>query len=402
MTPQKYEIYLDPTETLDLGKYSYGIVVEMTDYPSADWGEVTRSENPFYVKINPCLVTSLEPAAIPTQVQYHVGNRLKSVSFSFAQSPCDYPASYEVSLASGSQAPSFIEQLERHPLFNLYTVDERHVGNYTFAMRITLDNLALFAALDPDMDDYISDINDPANTYQNSGATLVYESSFEFEVEILPPESEYEEADNTAPYLYPPPSNQMVEVGEPFEYFVGELYDAESANQTVYIEVDLGRAGRFAKWDDIDFTLNIDRDETGRFDTGFYDIRIRVWDNFDTVVIEDYVECADRVFTTEAEKRACKDRVAGETIYNFKLEVRDKQVVDVEIPPEATEVIYTYEGQVYGVEEDTVELFYATASDDGTIDVAALEGLEIQKLDVYDLARQEDQNGVDLAEAKQA
>ena len=197
----------------------------------------------------------------------------------------------------------------------------------------------------------------------------------------------------------------MAEVGEPFEYFVGDLHDAESANQTIYIEVDLGRASRFVSWDDDDYTLNIDRDETGRYDTGFYDIQIRVWDNFDTVVIEDYVECEDRVFSTEAEQLACQDRVAGETIYNIKLEIRDQQVVDVDIPPEATEVIYTYEGQVYGVEEDTVELFYASASEDGTVDIEALESLqnlEIQKLDVYDLARQEDQHGVDLAEAKQA
>jgi hypothetical protein len=377
----------------------------MTDYPSSDWPDVQRAEYPFYVKINPCLVSSLEPQVIPSQVQYLVGNRQKSVSFSFAQSPCEYDASYEVLDSSGSSAPSFIEQLERYPVFNLYTVDERHVGNYTLAVHITLDNVALFAALDADMDDHITDISDPVNTYQNAGATLIYQSSFEFDVEILPPESEYEEADNTAPYLYPPPSNQMAEVGEPFEYFVGDLHDAESANQTIYIEVDLGRASRFVSWDDDDYTLNIDRDETGRYDTGFYDIQIRVWDNFDTVVIEDYVECEDRVFSTEAEQLACQDRVAGETIYNIKLEIRDQQVVDVDIPPEATEVIYTYEGQVYGVEEDTVELFYASASEDGTVDIEALESLqnlEIQKLDVYDLARQEDQHGVDLAEAKQA
>ena len=113
-------------------------------------------------------------------------------------------------------------------------------------------------------------------------------------------------------------------MGESMEYFVGDLYDAESVNQTVSIEVDLGRARRFVSWDDDDFTLKIGRDETSRLNIGFYDISIRVWDNFDTVVIEDYVECADRTFSTEAERRACKDRVAGETIYKFKLEVREK------------------------------------------------------------------------------
>ena len=62
-------------------------------------------------------------------------------------------------------------------------------------------------------------------------------------------------------------------------------------------------------WNDIQHILRIYEGETDLFDVGFYDISIRVWDDFDTVVIEDYVECADREFNTELEESLCKDRV---------------------------------------------------------------------------------------------
>ena len=48
------------------------------------------------------------------------------------------------------------------------------------------------------MDDYIADINNPPSD-------LLYTVTFEFDVEIKEPESEYEEADNTNPYLLPAP-----------------------------------------------------------------------------------------------------------------------------------------------------------------------------------------------------
>ena len=83
-------------------------------------------------------------------------------------------------------------------------MDEDHVGNYTLKVTVVLDNISLFAALDTDMDDYISNVNDPEGTYGGTGP-LLYTYSFEFDLEVFPPESEYEEADNTPPYLLPPP-----------------------------------------------------------------------------------------------------------------------------------------------------------------------------------------------------
>ena len=77
---------------------------------------------------------------------------------------------------------------------------------------MVLDNIALFASLDSNMEDYISDVNDPEETYNGSG-TLLYTVTFEFDIEIQEPASEYEEPDNTNPYLLPVPVDQFVEIG---------------------------------------------------------------------------------------------------------------------------------------------------------------------------------------------
>ena len=55
---------------------------------------------------------------------------------------------------------------------------------------MVLDNIALFASLDSNMEDYISDVNDPEETYNGSG-TLLYTVTFEFDIEIQEPTSEY-------------------------------------------------------------------------------------------------------------------------------------------------------------------------------------------------------------------
>ena len=391
---------LDPTEDLGLGTYSYAVVVEMEDYPSSQWPLVVRQEKPFFVKINPCLVTDLGPSVIPSKVEYIVGNRQKSVIHSFFQAPCSYDGTYSIKSKNGSGAPDFIEQLVRYPIFNEHTVDEDHVGTYTLEVAIVLDSVALFAALDPDMDDYIADINDPQGTYAGAG-TLVYASSFQFDLGVFPPESEYEEADNTPPYLLPPPRDFSVEVGDSVEYFVGDIYDAEAANQTLSISADLGRAAKFARWDDVDHLLIIYEGEADEFDVGFYDVLIKVWDDFDVAVIEGYVECKDREYPNEEARirAACQDRVAGVSAYPVKIEVRQKfEAGDVYVPPKATEVLFAYDGQVYDMGNATLDEVYATATTDGTIEVSA--ALHIAKLEAIDLASQQDQEGVDLEAVK--
>ena len=149
---------LDPKDDLDLGKYTYAIVIEMEDYPSSQFPAVVRTEKVFNVKINPCLVTTLQPGLVPTKLEYIVGNRRKSVIHSFTQDPCAYEGTYTIKEKGKSQAPEFIDHLERYSIFNIYTVDEDHVGTYTLEVTVVLDNAVLFAALDSDMDDFIADI----------------------------------------------------------------------------------------------------------------------------------------------------------------------------------------------------------------------------------------------------
>ena len=244
----------------------------MEDYPSSQFPAVAREEKIFNVKINPCLVTTLQPGLVPAKLEYIVGNRQKPVIHSFTQDPCAYGGTYTIKEKGKSKAPDFIEQLERYSIFNIYTVDEDHVGTYTLEVTVVLDNAALFAALDPDMDDYIADVNDPAGTYAGAGP-LLYASSFECELEVLPPESDYEEADNTAPVLLPAPlPYYSVEVGEPLVVSVGDIYDAEAANQTLSISADLASVKRFVRWDEDEHVLIIFEGGTGTRDVGFYGV----------------------------------------------------------------------------------------------------------------------------------
>ena len=209
---------LDPTEDLDLGRYEYGIVIDMLDYPSivtnpsSGWSGVTPETYRFDVIINPCLVTQLDTAVIPEKVEYIVGNPQKSVSYSFTQYPCSYGATYTILEDNGSTAPDFIEQLERYPIMSIYTEDEDNVGNYTIEVTMYLDNIALFNSLDPGMDDYIADTSDPEGTYSGNSADLIYNKTFTFDLELKAPETEYEEPDNTPPYLLPPPEDQTIEL----------------------------------------------------------------------------------------------------------------------------------------------------------------------------------------------
>ena len=128
---------------------------------------------------------------------------------------------------------------------------------------------------------------------------------------------------------------------------MGDIYDAEAANQTLSIEVDISEVRKFVRWDDIDHLLIIYEGETDEWDVGFHEIEIFVRDNFDVAVIEGYVECADREYASEEERiRAdCRDRVAGISAYTIKLEVAAEVFYGaVNIPSSVTEALYTYEG----------------------------------------------------------
>ena len=177
----------------------------------------------FDVKINPCKVTTLTTGSYTAEVEYIVGNPRKSLPFTFTQAPCAYDGTYTMTKDSGASAPTWITQLERFPIFDIYTVDENHVGNYTLRITTVLDNLAAFAALDPSMEDYIANIALPPSD-------LLYTTYFDFKLEVKPPESDYAEPDNTPPYLLPPPEDYFVEVGAYKQIYLGDIIDQEIVN----------------------------------------------------------------------------------------------------------------------------------------------------------------------------
>ena len=103
------------------------------------------------------------------------------------------------------------------------------------------------------------------------------------DVEILEADYDYAEKDNTNPFILPPPTDMSFYAGEEFEYQIGNLYDAESNNQTIRISIDLGRAGDFARYEDSSQKIVVGEGATKGNDVGYYDIKIRVYDNFDEI-----------------------------------------------------------------------------------------------------------------------
>ena len=103
---------------------------------------MTREEKLFDVKVNPCEVATLVAGVIPEEVEYIVGNRRKTLDYTFTQTPCSYTGTYSMKQKNGSSLPDFINQLEYFPIFDIYTVDEGHVGNYTLTVTFYLDNVA--------------------------------------------------------------------------------------------------------------------------------------------------------------------------------------------------------------------------------------------------------------------
>ena len=271
---------------------------------------------------------------------------------------------------------------------------------------MVLDNIAAYAALDSTMDDYISDVNDPEGTYAGDSSTLLYTVTFEFDIEIQEPESEYEEPDNTNPYLLPVPVDQTIEIGaERVDYFLGEIMDNEAVNQTITITVDIeDRAQAFVEWRQSSNELIMRGEQADVNDLGQYDITIVVEDNFATAEIEGYVECEDREFATEALADACEERVNGIWQYDITITVVEPAADDdVVVVPEAAEIIEIYDGRVYDLGNTTLEDVYSYATGDiEDIDAATLaEALEIDKIELIDLAAAQDNPGVDLEEIRE-
>ena len=118
---------------------------------------------------------------------------------------------------------------------------------------------------------------------------------------------------------------------------------------------------------------------------------IKVEDNFATVEIEGYVECADREFKTETLKEQCKDRVNGVWYYNITVTVVEPPSDDdLVILPEAEEVFIKYDGRVYDLGNTTIEEF-VLSSDETIVEITEEqleESFELRKIEKIDIAAQ--------------
>ena len=150
---------------------------------------------------------------------------------------------------------------------------------------------------------------------------------------------------------------------ETFEYFIGQVYDAESQYQTITIEVSIEpKAQRFISWNTEGNQLTFTSTEATESDLGYYFVSIKLEDNFSTVDIPSYVECQDRLFSSEELKEQCKERENGVTYYDiiFHL-IQEEKPAGFTIAPDAALVVENYEGRVYDLGDFTLEEIYDQA-----------------------------------------
>ncbi len=115
-------------------------------------------------------------------------------------------------------------------------------------------------------------------------------------------------------------------------YALGNPIDAEINNQTIRISVDLGNAAQFARYEDVSNTIEIGQGATDGTDVGYYDISIRVYDNFDEIEEDDKDE--DEDCDPDEDANCDTERVAGETWYNITIAVlKVYEVGDIVVDP---------------------------------------------------------------------
>lgn len=128
----KFQLVLFTKNIQDSGEYDFLVYIELADYPTA-----TPAVAEFLVTVEPCIVTSLQPPG-DLNVTYTVSPmaQLKTIRYSFAQSPCSYSGTYTANITEGYfnaylPFPTFIKQFESEPTMTVLSQDMTHVGNYT-------------------------------------------------------------------------------------------------------------------------------------------------------------------------------------------------------------------------------------------------------------------------------
>ena len=183
---------------------------------------------------------------------YLIGTTEQTIYYSFSQYPCTYGALFEVELiekgidldileSTNDDLPSFLEQASRDGQMQIYSTDRDTEGFYLFKVTSTLDNLALLE----NVNNLFTVTIDPENPPDD----LLYNSTFFITLEMIDPQDDYIELNNTKPFFLPEPKDMYTYVGEAFEHSFGVARDYESAvGQSISVAIDLGEASAFAEF----------------------------------------------------------------------------------------------------------------------------------------------------------
>ena len=159
----------------------------------------------------------------------------------------------------------------------------------------------------------------------------MYQSAFNVTLGVIEVNETSVLADNSAPYLLPPPPREIKAVaGEAFEFQFGKAFDFEGDDVTVFF--DGGNADEFVEFDFETLTLYIEEGVTDEETQPLFDLKLTLFDN----------NPIDPLFK----------------VYDFRLVI----VKDARMPillaieeAKVTEVIRSYNGRVYDLKGTSID-----------------------------------------------
>jgi len=166
--------------------------------------------------------------------------------------------------------PNFIHIATRDALLTVFSTNPEDAKSYEIVVTGSLDNWFNVQGRDGFIDE--ADPLDPDRPDPN----LIYQSSFTINLEVEEPPPEFVVL-NTAPYFVPVPRKELpLIMGMAFKHKFGPAYDAEQ--NPVSVEIDLGDAASFVKFDGVGNQLTVEEGDTIAANLGEYPIKITLKD----------------------------------------------------------------------------------------------------------------------------
>jgi len=179
------------------------------------------------------------------------------------------------------------------PYFTVFTTDINVQANYTIVVTNSLDNVLNFGPRDGLLNTPINSVArttpdpDDPSTYPTG---YKYKSSFKLELEVYNPDYSIAQigANNTDPYLVPPPQDASFSAGEQFTYKFGYVVDNEGDN--VEVRVELGALEAVGKYNYATKSIEIQKGASSARDTRDYRINVFLTDDSKAVKLNDELD----------------------------------------------------------------------------------------------------------------